>query len=96
MILVNYFVFVFVFDNHFDKFGILKLLVDGDASGSTTAQVRIGNDAQTSNGVKDPLRMCLVDIPMPGTDDSQNDKPTSIPMPGKREGKIIVERKLIF
>lgn len=62
----------------------LNSKVDGDASGATAASVRPSNDAQTSNGVKDALRMCLVDIPMPGTDDSQNDKPTSkIPMPGE-------------
>lgn len=54
--------------------------VDGDASGSIATTARMDNEAQTSNGIKD----CLVDIPMPGTDDnSQYDKSTSkIPMPG--------------
>lgn len=59
---------------------LIIVTVDGDASGSTATTARIGNEAQTSNGIKD----CLVDIPMPGTDDnSQYDKSTSkIPMPG--------------
>lgn len=32
------------------------------------------NDAQTSNGTKDAV--CLVDIPMPSADESQNEKTT--------------------
>lgn len=51
--------------------------VDGDASGGASAKATPSsfNDAQTSNGVKDALR--LVDIPMPIADDSQTDKSTS-------------------
>lgn len=33
------------------------------------------NDAQTSNGIKEP--MCLVDIPMPSANESQSDTTTS-------------------
>lgn len=33
------------------------------------------NDAQTSNGIKDP--MCLVDIPMPSANESQSQTTTS-------------------
>lgn len=39
-----------------------------------TSSDKIG-DAQTSNGLKDAV--CLVDIPMPSADESQNDKTTS-------------------
>lgn len=65
---------------------MIIFIVDGDASGSTATTAKIDNEAQTSNGIKG----CLVDIPMPGTDDnSQYDKSTSkIPMPGNDSNKL--------
>lgn len=61
-----------------------------DAASSATSLEKI-SDAQTSNGIKDSV--CLVDIPMPSSDESQIDKTTSkegttsnassIPSPGE-------------
>lgn len=45
-----------------------------DAASSATGSEKI-SDAQTANGIKDPV--CLVDIPMPSSDESQIDKTTS-------------------
>lgn len=45
-----------------------------DSAGVATSSDKIG-EAQTSNGMKDAV--CLVDIPMPSADESQNDRTTS-------------------
>lgn len=45
-----------------------------DAASSATSSEKI-SDAQTANGIKDPV--CLVDIPMPSSEESQIDKTTS-------------------
>ncbi|XP_031624141.1 cyclin-dependent kinase 12 isoform X2 [Contarinia nasturtii] len=45
-----------------------------DSASVSTCSDKI-SDAQTSNGMKDTV--CLVDIPMPNADESQNDKNTS-------------------
>lgn len=72
-----------------------------DAASSATSSEKI-SDAQTSNGIKDSV--CLVDIPMPSSDESQIDKTTSkegttsnansIPSPG--ETKINSTEKAQF
>lgn len=45
--------------------------VDGTSAGENSKSVT-SNDAQASNGIKNTLRMNLVDIPMPNADDNQN------------------------
>lgn len=45
-----------------------------DSASAATSSEKI-DTAQASNGIKDTV--CLVDIPMPSADESQNDKTTS-------------------
>lgn len=52
----------------------MGIIVSVDAASSATSSEKI-SDAQTANGMKDPV--CLVDIPMPSSDESQIDKTTS-------------------
>ncbi|XP_055306762.1 cyclin-dependent kinase 12 isoform X2 [Sitodiplosis mosellana] len=51
------------------------VVIDTVDSASISTSSEKTNDLQTSNGMKDAV--CLVDIPMPSADESQNDKTTS-------------------